>query len=222
ISLLGPVEVRHGGHRLDLGRRQERCVIGLLLLEPGRVVATERILNLLWDDPPPTARAALHTYVARLRARLAPYDLRLVTRGAGYLAEVDPQAIDVHRFTTQVARAQRLTEPAERAAALRAALRLWRGPLLADVADDRLRGRLSAHLDEVRLTALECAAEAELATGAHHQVLTALAELVAEHPTREHLTGLLMLALYRSGRQTDALAAYRRLRALLVEEFGVE
>jgi len=223
FQLLGPVEAYHGGRRIDLGRRQERCLLGLLVLRPGQVVSIGRLLSLLWDDnPPPNARRTLHTYVARLRARLAPFDVTLTHRSGGYLIDIDPQCVDVHRATQLVADARALTEPSNRSAVLAEALALWRGPLLADVADDRLRERLGTDLDGRRSAAVELRAEADLACGRNQELVEQLAVEVERYPAQERLTALLMTALYRGGRQADALAAYRRTRKVLAAEFGIE
>src|SRR5262245_49222440 len=173
------MRVIHAGVDLELGRRQERCLLGLLALEAGRVVSTDRLVSLLWNDsPPPSARATLHSYVARLRSRLARYDVRVVTRGAGYVAEIDPQSVDVHRFSGALARAQNEADPQVRTALLEAALQLWHGPLMADVAGDHLRNRLGAQLEEQHLIALELWADAELTQGRHNQILGRLGGLV--------------------------------------------
>ncbi|HCT80492.1 MAG TPA: hypothetical protein DGT23_28795, partial [Micromonosporaceae bacterium] len=223
FSLLGSVRAVHEGRELELGRRQERCLLGLLLLEAGRVVTTDRIVGLLWTDvPPATARATVHSYVARLRSVLAPYDVRVATRGAGYVAEVDPQTVDVHRFTQAMANAQQETNPQARAEMLGEALALWHGPLLADVADEQLRGRLGARLIEQRLLAQEWWAEAALAVGRHGDVLTGLTEVVESHPTQERLVGLLMQARYRSGDVAGALAAFGIARRSLADQLGIE
>jgi DNA-binding SARP family transcriptional activator/tetratricopeptide (TPR) repeat protein len=223
VHLLGPVEVVRRGQRLDLGRRRERLLLGLLMLEPGRVVSVHRLIELLWDvDAPPSARASLRTHVARLRTSLAACDITLAGRTDGYLAEVEPDLIDAHRFVEQVAAARGLVAPDMRAAALRSALALWRGPLMADVADDRLRQRIGAGLDDLRRTAVESLAEADLDSGHPQQVVTDLAPLVETHPTWERSIALLMTALYRCGRQADALALYDRTRRLLADELGVD
>ncbi|WP_433308872.1 AfsR/SARP family transcriptional regulator [Micromonospora sp. CA-269861] len=223
FQVLGDVAASHRGRPVELGRRQERCLLGLLLLEPGRVLLTERLIELLWSDVDAAdRRATLHTYVARLRRRLAPYGVRIVTRGAGYLIDVDPATVDLHRFTAEVARTRTIADPAVRAQALAAALDLWRGPLLAGVADEALRQRLGRGLEERRLAAFERRVEAELAAGEHVRVVGLLADLVREFPTREHGIELFMVALSRSGRRTEALEAYRDARRTLVEEFGVE
>jgi DNA-binding SARP family transcriptional activator len=223
VRLLGPVEVRDDDGPVRLGRRRERCLLGLLMLEAGTVVPLDRIVNLLWqDDPPAGAVRDVHTGVARLRASLTPHGIRIATVGSGYLADVSGDTVDAHRFTTAVARAQRLPDPADRVALLDSALALWRGPLLADVADDELRGRVGAGLDELRLFAVELRAQAQLDAGRYQDAAAELAVAVERHPTREQLVELLMTALYRGGRRVDALAAYRRTRDLLVRELGVE
>ncbi|GIH07220.1 SARP family transcriptional regulator [Rhizocola hellebori] len=212
-----------GDSRLELGRRKERCLLGLLLLEAGRVVPRERLFELLWDGrPPASARAALHTYVTRLRGGLSAHGVQVVMKGDGYLVEVDRASVDVHRFSAALARARGIADPLDRAAELEEALRLWRGQLLADVAGDGLRERLGTALEDQRLEALELKAEADLALGRAAQAAGQLAALSQAHPTRERLVELLMLARYRQGRQVDALAAFRALRERLVAELGVE
>jgi DNA-binding SARP family transcriptional activator/Tfp pilus assembly protein PilF len=223
FRLFGQVAVFHEGHRLELGRRRERLLLGLLLLEPGRVVPVDRLVELLWgDDAPPSARASLRSHVARLRAQLAVGGVSLASRGDGYLAEVDPAQVDVHAFRSQVSAAAHTSSPWERAALLRDALTRCRGPLLADVADDGLRARLGAGLDDLRMSTVELCAEAELAIGQADQVIADLTELLQAAPTRERAVGLLMTALYQRGRQAEALAAYQRCRHVLVTELAVE
>jgi DNA-binding SARP family transcriptional activator len=140
FRVLGRVEADHHGTPVPLGRRRERCLLGVLLLDAGRPVPSDRLAALLWDDSPPvTARAAITTHMSRLRSRLDPHDdgslgVRLVHRQGGYLAEVDPQAVDASRFRARYERARTMTDPAERSACLREALALWRGPVLADAA----------------------------------------------------------------------------------------
>jgi DNA-binding SARP family transcriptional activator/tetratricopeptide (TPR) repeat protein len=223
FQVLGAVAAWHGAVQLDLGRRQERCLLGLLLLEAGRVVPAERLVDLLWrDTPPATGRRTVHTYVARLRGRLAPFGVRIVTRGSGYVIDIDPKWVDVHRFLAEVAAAREVTDPGERATALAKALTLWRGPLMAGVADEELVQRLGDGLEETRLGAVESGLEARLEAGQHGEVVGTLTDLVKSYPTREQLAGLLMLALYRCGRSADAVAVYREVRRNLVEELGLE
>ena len=222
--LLGPVEATTGdGAPVGLGRRQERCLLGLLLLEPNRVVPVDRLLDLLWDGAaPPTARRTIHTYVARLRALLKCHDVKVLTHGDGYLIEVAEELVDAHRFTAAVAQAQQLPQPAQRATELERALAMWRGPLLADVADDRQRDRIGAALAEQRLGAIERHAEARLDCGQPDRVVADLVGPLRDNPAREHLTYLLMLALYRCDRQVEALARYRETRQALSDGYGVD
>jgi DNA-binding SARP family transcriptional activator len=223
FMLLGPVQAIHNGRRIELGLRQERCLLGLLLLEAARPVSTERLSELLWDGAPPgSARRTVQTYLSRLRSRVRPLGLSIVNSGGGYMAEVDSGDVDVHRFATAVLDAQRLVEPARQAAALSGALALWRGPLLADAATDRLRLRLGARLDELRMCATESLAAATLACGRYDEAIVTLTDLTARHPTRERLVGLLMTALYQVGRQVDALRLYQDTRHVLAAEYGVE
>lgn len=229
FRLLGVLEAWRGATAVALGRRRgERLLLGLLLLEAGRVVAVDRLLDLLWDGhPPDTAHAILHTHLARLRAVVDPdrdggSGIRLVRLGDGYLAEIDPERVDAHRFRSLVLRGRERADPVERSATLAQALALWRGPLLAGSASDRLRDRIGTGLQELRLTACEMRVEADLACGRHHDVIPTLAEFVREHPLRERLIGSLMLALYRDGRRTDALDTYRRATRHLAEEYGLD
>ncbi|WP_203919900.1 AfsR/SARP family transcriptional regulator [Rugosimonospora africana] len=227
FRVLGRVEADHDGEPVPLGRRRERCLFGVLLLDAGTPIPAERMAALLWDDQPTaTARAALNTHMSRLRNRLDPHHdgslgIRLVSRNGGYLAEVDPQRIDAARFRTMVERARTVADPVERAARLREALALWRGPILADEATPRLRERIGAELTELRMTATELMVDAELAGGRHQDLVGELAALTAEHPYREGLAAQLMLALYRSDRYAEALAAYQGLSERLAEGLGV-
>ncbi|HEY2671665.1 MAG TPA: BTAD domain-containing putative transcriptional regulator, partial [Rugosimonospora sp.] len=221
------VEADHDGEPVPLGRRRERCLFGVLLLDAGVSIPADRLARLLWDDQPTaTARAALNTHVSRLRNRLDPHHdgslgIRLVSRNGGYLVEVDPQAIDATRFRSMVERARTVAEPVERSARLREALALWRGPVLADEASPRLRERIGSELTELRMATTELMVDAELAGGHHRELIGELFALTAEHPYRERLAGQLMLALYRSDRYADALAAYQGLSDRLAEGLGV-
>ena len=213
----------HDGEELSLGRRQERCLLGLLLLNAGLVVSADHLVDQLWPEGPPTSgRRTLQTYVARLRGLLAPYGVQIITQGAGYSIGVDRDQIDVHRFTAQIARARDIADPLVRAEALTSALDLWRGPVLAGVADDDLSGRLSTGLEETRLAAGRARGRRRYAAGRHADAVGTLTDLVAEHPTRERFAALLMLALYRCRRSADATSVYRRFRGALVAEVGLE
>ncbi|MFF8846026.1 BTAD domain-containing putative transcriptional regulator [Streptomyces sp. NPDC015127] len=224
FQLLGPFEARHDGTRIPLGtRRQERCLLAILLLDAGRAVSTARLIDLLWHgQPPASARGTVHTYVGRLRAALAPYGIRVETVRDGYRADPGAHTVDVHAFTGLVGRAAEAVEPADRIRLYDRALALWRGPLLADVADDLLRERLGGRLVELRLTAIEHRAEAHLALGRHDRVVADLTPLVALHAGRERLVAAQMTALYRGGRRAEALELYRTARRVLVDEHGIE
>jgi DNA-binding SARP family transcriptional activator/predicted RNA-binding Zn ribbon-like protein len=225
FRLLGPFEARVGGRSIPVGtRRQERLLLAALLLDADRLVPVDRLIDLLWsdDDPPRSARAAIHTYMARLRQTLTAYGVAITTRHDGYRLEADGHTIDVTRFADLAKRAGAAVDPGERVRLFEQALGLWHGPLLADLADERLRHRLGAPLLELRLTSVETWADARLAMGDHHLVLTELAGLVDEHPTRERLVGSLMTALFRAGRASDALEQYQKIRKNLVTSLGVE
>ncbi|MEO3748395.1 tetratricopeptide repeat protein [Plantactinospora sp. B5E13] len=238
FRILGRVEAYRSGRRIPLGRRRERCLLGILLLEAGRPIPTDRLITLLWaEDPPTDPRSSLHTHMSRLRRHLTPPErnrqpppaerntrrpVRLLARHSGYLAEVNSEAVDAHRFTELTAEARRLADPAERASRLRDALAMWRGPLLADVADERLRKRIGAGLTELRLAVLMERIDADLATGQHQRLIGELTTLAAEHPDRESFTGQLMVALYRSGRQSEAIESYQRLRQWLADSLGTD
>ena len=224
FRLLGPFEARDRGAVVAVGsRRQERCLLALLLLAPGRHLTAERIADLLWDGrPPPSARGAIHTYVGRLRRSLAPYDVIITTRADGYLVEPGPHTIDVDEFTALVREATAISGPGDQVRLCDGALRLWRGPLLADVADDNLRARLDPSLTELRLIAAQARAEAQLSMGLHDRVVAELPAIVDTAPTREQLLGSLMVGLYRDGRPAEALGLYVRTRTALADEFGIE
>lgn len=225
FQLLGTFEARHEGDRVLVGsRRQERCLLSILLLEAGRVVTTGRVIDLLWDgDPPASARGTVHTYIGRLRARLEPFGLHIGTRHDGYAVdEPDAHQVDVRDFAALVRRAGSAAGAAERERLYDRALALWRGPLLADIAGERLRERLGGQLAGLRLSALEQRAEVQLELGMHDRVVADLTPLARAHPGRERLVAAQMTALYRSGRQADALELYRDTRRALVSALGIE
>jgi DNA-binding SARP family transcriptional activator/predicted RNA-binding Zn ribbon-like protein len=223
FQLLGPFEARHEGERVILGRRQERCLLAILLLDAGRVVTTARLIDLLWNGAPPaSARGTVHTYIGRLRARLRPFGLLVDTRHDGYVLDPDHHTIDAREFLDLVGEAGMAGDPGEQTRCYDRALTLWRGPLLADVIDDELRGRLGGRLAELRLSALEQRAETQLTMGLHEQVMADLTPLAQELPSRERLVVAQMTALYRSGRQAEALEVYRHTRHVLVDELGIE
>src|SRR4051794_34558247 len=205
FGLLGTLEVRAAEGLLPLGRPKQRALLALLLLHANRVLARERLIDELWGDAPPeTAVKVVQVYVSRLRKLLPPG--MLVTRPPGYVLEVDPEAIDLLRFERLVAGA-RGTDPGHAAGLLREALGLWRGPPLAEFGDEPFVRVEAGRLEDMRLAALEERIDADLALGRHAELVGELELLIAEQPQRERLRGQLMLALYRSGRQAEALDA---------------
>jgi DNA-binding SARP family transcriptional activator len=220
FRLLGPIEVIDGDRRLALGGRRQRSVLALLLLHAGQVLSTERLIDDLWGPSRSDAVVkTLHAYVSRLRKELGRD--RLLTQPPGYVLRLDEDELDVTRFEQLLAGARELG-PEAAARQLREALAMWRGPPLADLAYEPFAQAEIARLEELRLTATEDRIDADLATGRHGELAAELEALVAEHPLRERLRGQLMLALYRSGRQAEALEAYRAARQELVEELGIE
>jgi DNA-binding SARP family transcriptional activator len=218
FRILGPLEIADGERVLALGGAKRRAVAALLLLHANRVVAAEQLIDGVWgDEPPPSAAGSLQNHVLRLRRELGD---RLVTQAPGYLIRTEPGELDLERFRRLVERA-RGAEPAEASDLLREALALWRGAPLADLAGEPAAAA-AAHLGELRLEALERRIDADLARGRHAEVVPELEQLVAAEPFRERLRAQLMLALYRGGRQADALAAYAAARDALVEELGAE
>ena len=221
--VLGPVEARVDGRPVRLAPRV-RAVLAVLLLHSGQVVPAARLIDALWgDDPPETAANILQGYVSSLRKALGRDALE--TRDPGYRLRVEREALDLHRFerlATDGARALEEGRSDEAAGLLNDALLVWRGAALADVAEGPELRPASARLDELRLVALERRIEADLACGRHEEVVAELVTLTSEHPLRERPAALLMRALYRCGRQADALAVYRAMRARLVKELGLE
>ncbi|HZI38747.1 MAG TPA: BTAD domain-containing putative transcriptional regulator [Acidimicrobiia bacterium] len=228
FRILGSVEVFHEGRSVSLGGSRERAVLALLLTSPNRVVSAERLAEDLWaGEPPDRAIHTLQVFVSRLRKALreAGVDGIIVTRPPGYVAEVPPESLDATRFEALVGESRRQAAegaPERAAATLRTALALWRGAALADVADGPIARAEAARLEEGRLAALEERVDAELACGRHAELTAELDSLTRAYPLRERLWGQRMLALYRCGRQVEALRVYQELRRLLAEEVGLE
>jgi len=217
--VLGPLEARDGDGPIPLGGEKQRALLALLLINPNRVVARARLVDELWgDDPPPTAVGTVQVYVSRLRKILPKGALE--TRPPGYRLSVEPGALDVARFE-QLLSSARGADARDAAALLREALSLWRGPPFAELADEPFARAERGRLEDVRLAALEDRIAADLALGGHADVVGDLERLIAEHPHRERPRGQLIVALYRSGRQAEALDAYRAARAAL-DELGLE
>jgi DNA-binding SARP family transcriptional activator len=229
--VLGPLEVLAPGGPVALGGAKQRALLALLLLQAGRVVSTEQLIDDLWGERPPvSAGNALWVHVAGLRRALEPARQRgapsvIVTRAPGYLIQIEPEQLDLVRFERLVAEGrQALAGGVAREAArlLREALGLWRGPALADLAAARFARDQAARLEELRLGALEDRIDADLACGSHGELVGELEAQAAAHPLRERLRGQLMLALYRSGRQAEALSVYRQTRTTLTDELGID
>lgn len=224
VRLLGPLELADGGRSIAYGGARQRAVLALLVLHANQVVASERVLMELWgEDAPPGAANALQAAVSRLRRALP--EGRLVTRPPGYLFRAVPDEVDLSRFERLFAQGRQALgdgAAAEAADTLTEALALWRGPALADFRYEPFAQAEIARLDELRLVCVEERIEADLALGAGAELVGELQRLVAEQPLRERLRGQLMLALYRAGRQAEALEAYREVRELLLEELGLE
>ena len=220
FRILGPLEVWDDDEERPLGGTKQRAVLAILLLDAGRVVSTDRLIDLLWGErPPATAAASLQNFVSQLRKTLGADVVR--TTPPGYRLEIAPEQLDVERFRRLVESAKS-RPPDERAEELRLALELWRGPALADLAFEPFAEQEASRLDELRLAALEDRINADLECGRYAELIAEVESLVRAHPLRERLRGQLMLALYRSGRQAEALAVYQDTRRQLVEELGIE
>jgi len=220
FRILGPIEVASNGETLAIGQGKQRVVLALLVLRAGEVVSSDALIDELWDGrAPATAQKSLQVYVSRLRKVLGGGVI--ATEPRGYKLDVAPEDVDLHRFERLVGEARAQT-PSVAATTLRDALSLWRGGALADVADQPFAHHEITRLEELRLAATEDRVDADLALGRHGQLVTELEELVRRHPYRERLRGQLMLALYRTGRQADALSAYRDTRSTLADELGLE
>lgn len=221
--VLGPLEVRDGEESLPLAGAKQRALLALLLLHANRVLSRDRLIDELWGgEPPATAVTSLQVYVSRLR-KLLPAET-LLTRPPGYVLEVEPEELDLRRFERLLAEGHEALDqgdPERATRVLREALGLWRGPALGEFAYEPFAQAEIGRLEDLRLAAVEDRIEADLALDRHGDLIGELEALVAENPHRERLRGQLILALYRSGRQADALDAYQRARRAL-DELGIE
>jgi len=224
FGLLGTVEFRPDGKPVSAGGLKQRSLLAVLLLHANRPVSRDRLISALWGGtPPPSAQATLDAYVYRLR-RLVGSD-RLERSGAGYVLHVEPGELDVTVFERLVAEGRAALGTGDYPCAARqlaAALALWRGPALADLGGQPFADGETARLEEARLGALEDCFDAELAAGRSAEMVPRLEQAAADHPLRERLVAALMLALYRAGRQSEALAVYRAARHRLIDELGLE
>jgi DNA-binding SARP family transcriptional activator len=222
FRVLGPLEVVDRGRTLALGGASQRALLALLLLHANETVSSDRLMDELWaGEPPHSGAAALQVRISQLRKALGNAAVRLETRPPGYVFRAGRDELDLDRFSRLVAEADG-AEPSQAAAKLREALGLWRGPPLDDLAFEPFARSAIGRMEELRLLALERRIDADLALGRDAELVGELETLVAEDPLRERLRAQLMLALYRSGRQADALGAYRDARRTLVEQLGIE
>lgn len=209
FRVLGPLEVTDGGRQIDLAAGKQRALLCALLLDANNVVSVDRLIDALWDaEPPETAVKAVQVHVSQLRKAIGE---RVQRRSGGYVVTVGEDELDLLEFDGLVLRGD-----------FHAALRLWRGPPLADFGGTRFAAGEAARLEELRLDCLERRIDSDLAAGRGNELVGELESLVRAHPLRERLRGQLMLALYRAGRQVDALEAFQAARAALVDELGIE
>ena len=227
FRLLGPFDISVGNRIVELGSGRQRAILALLLLQRGQIVRMERVYEALWeDDPPATAKGQVHTCVSALRRELRELcgDGLLSTSAVGYSINVPDESFDVADFKRLVGRGNAVAADGQLAEAVsdfRAALSLWRGPAAANV-DCRLVQASVNRLNEERVRVLEECIDAELTLGKHHRLVSELSELVSDYPFRERLRAQHMLALYRSGRQAEALASFQAVRSILRDELGLE
>jgi DNA-binding SARP family transcriptional activator len=221
FRILGPLEAVDGDRTVPLGGPRQRALLALLLTHANRVLSAERLIDELWgDDAPAAASNALQYHVSQLRKTLAPHEA-IVTQEPGYMIRVGPGELDLERFE-RLREAATAAEPGEAARLLREALALWRGSPLEDLAQEEFAQAEIRRLDELHVATIEQRIEVELEAGADGDLIGELETLVHAHPLRERLRAQLMLALYRAGRQAEALATYRDLRNVLVSELGIE
>ena len=224
FRILGPLDVRDGDREVPLRGGKQRALLALLLVNANRTLALDAIVDELWgDDVPETAPKMVQIYVSHLRKSLPPQMLR--TRPPGYALVIEPDQLDLHRFEALVAEARAALEAGaaeEAAESFRRALELWRGPALEEFASEPFAQPEAARLEELRMNALEGRLEADLQRGRHDDIAGELEALAARHPLRESLRRQHMLALYRAGRQAEALAAYQEARRALADELGIE
>ncbi|TGB02539.1 AfsR/SARP family transcriptional regulator, partial [Streptomyces palmae] len=228
FSLLGPVTVTAEGGELPLGPPKRRSVLAMLLLQPNTTVSVDQLTDSVWEEEPPAhARTVIQGHVSKLRATLAeggaaPHGVELTTQGSAYLLRLPASLVDAHRFSELAAQARPESAPGQAVDLLREALSLWRGPALTGTVSSPPFAAAAHALEERRLAAVEALATAYGALGEHDRATAVLSPHAAAHPLREGLVAALMLALYRAGRQSDALECYHRTRRMLADELGVD
>src|ERR1700733_487827 len=227
FSILGPLEAWHDETLIKIGGPRQQTILGMLLLEADRVVPAARLIEAVWgDDPPPTAQEQLYICISSLRRAIGRADgeNRVSTCSPGYLLELTGLSMDARVFETKVQEgriALAAGDSAQAAVSMREALSLWRGDALSNLSSALVQ-RSVTHLNEQRLSVIEECIEIELAAGIGHDLVGELTGLNSEYPMRERFGVLLMRALYRVGRQADALETYRRTRHVLMQELGIE
>ncbi|MEA3511180.1 MAG: BTAD domain-containing putative transcriptional regulator, partial [Actinomycetota bacterium] len=226
VRILGGLEVLRDGVEIDLGPPRQRALLARLLINPGETVTSDRLVEDLWPgDVPDTARHALHVYVSKLRGTLGPDRDRLIRRDTGYRLSIEPDELDAARFIRLAAEGRASLnrgDPETAHTQLESALAMWRGPVLADIADEEFVRAEAVRLNEIRLVALEQRITADLELGHHAALVEELRGLTTNHPLNEQFWEQLMLALYRCGRQAEALRVFQTARTQLVEELGIE
>jgi DNA-binding SARP family transcriptional activator/basic membrane lipoprotein Med (substrate-binding protein (PBP1-ABC) superfamily) len=225
LRILGPLEARIDGERRHVGGAKQQAVLAVLLLHADEFVSIDRLIDEVWgDDPPASAAHGVETYVSRLRQLFEGHDPSIVRRGRSYSVELGSATLDARVFEELVRRADRAADAGDfpRSSALtNEAIALWRGPVLSNVALAAAGRAAAERLEELRLRRLEARFNAELALGRHRDVIAELRRLVDQHPFREEFVAQLMLALYRSARQAEALEVYERTRVALADELGL-
>jgi len=222
IRILGPLEIRDGDRVLAVTGAKQRALLAVLALHANEVVSSDRLLDELWDQEPPGSGAtALQARISQLRKALGSVADRIITESSGYVLRIERDEFDLYRFERLLGEAEE-ADATVAVAKLQEALGLWRGPALADFVYERFAQPAIARLEELRLVATELKIDAELALGRHTPLVGELEGLVMEHPLREAFRRQLMLALYRTGRQPEALDAYRVARRTFLDEFGLE
>ena len=221
LQLLGPVEATIDGRPISLGPKKQRSLLAVLALHANETVSVDRLVDALWGDrPPATAQKMVQLYVSQLRRLLAADSAQIVTQGRGYELRIDPRVVDAASFERLVEKAAGDQGVPNEAA--HAALALWQGAPLADVANEPFAAAEIRRLEELRMRAAELAIDDDLALGREQEALAKLERLIEDDPLRERLYAQRMLALYRAGRQAEALESYSAARRRLVEEAGVE